>query len=337
MQRVNREDGAIAVIVGVSLLVLVGIGAFVVDAGNLYWERRQLQNGADAAALAAAQGLVGGDSEAAAYTVARYYADANNSRGAYVRGPAEGDPGFVVDSNSVTVTARTGSYVSEGSLDSFLARVLGVDSYATQASATASWGSLGSADTIPLTFSECEWHQMTGLLGKEDEDPADFLPTGQRTVYFHSTKTAQEEFSCGYDAPNHDHPGGFGWLSAEGGACEAYVENGTVKTDTGNNVPKECSASFLASLIGKTVAMPIFSSVTLQGSNATYTISGFAAFEMSGYHLSGNKEYHYPQDKPPCKGNDRCIRGRFVDYWSLDGVPYEGGKDYGAYVIGLTG
>ena len=43
------------------LVVLVGMGALVIDIGALYVERRELQNGADAAALAVAQDCVEGD------------------------------------------------------------------------------------------------------------------------------------------------------------------------------------------------------------------------------------------------------------------------------------
>ena len=43
------------------MVVLLGMGALVIDVGQLYAERRELQNGADAAALAVAQDCAGGD------------------------------------------------------------------------------------------------------------------------------------------------------------------------------------------------------------------------------------------------------------------------------------
>jgi hypothetical protein len=188
---------------------------------------------------------------------------------------------------------------------------------------------MGSADTIPLTFSLCEWNEMTG-------GDVGNLPTADRTVYFHSSQTAKDINTCGGPA-NQDHPGGFGWLSPEGGQCQAYIEDGQVNTDVGNNVPNVCTGEYLTSLIGKTVAMPIFSKVEKQGSKSIYTIAGFAAFEMSGFHLSGNSAYHYPVGSPPCGGNDRCISGSFVSYWDIGSAPtFEGGQDFGAYMIGLT-
>jgi Flp pilus assembly protein TadG len=328
MRWINEDqDGAVAVVVAISLVVLVGIGALVLDVGNLYWERRQLQNAADAGALAAAQDLVTGEPEATALETARQFANANNSRGAFV---ADDDPGFATTSSSVTVTAETGDLAGEGTLGSILAGVLGVDNYATSAAATATWGGLSSASTVPLTFSECEWDYMTG-------GSVEGLPTGERTVYFHSSQTAQSINTCGGPA-NQDHPGGFGWLQPEGGQCEAYIENGQVSTDVGNNVPNECSAAYLQSLIGQTVLLPIFSSVSLQGSNAVYTIKGFAALEVTGFRLSGGPAYNRPAGNPPCSGNDRCIRGSFVNYYDLGQQPDQGATvDLGAYFIGLTG
>jgi hypothetical protein len=233
--------------------------------------------------------------------------------------------------NSVTVMATTRTGDGDTFLTHWFARVFAdeanhTSSFARQA--TAMWGFMGGNQTIPLTFSICEWEHMTD--GKVEN-----LPTGPTTVYFHSSQTAKDLNTCGGPA-NQNHPGGFGWLNPQGGKCEAYVENGEVGTDVGNNVPNECTAAFFKSLVGETVFMPIFEKVVSQGSKAVYQIEGFAALEISGYRLSGNKEYNHPEDSPPCGGNDRCIRGRFVEYYDLDSLPTSTGTDFGAYVIGLT-
>jgi Flp pilus assembly protein TadG len=52
--RLAEDQGAVAVIVALMMTVLLGFVAISVDVGSLYSERRQLQNGADAAALALA-------------------------------------------------------------------------------------------------------------------------------------------------------------------------------------------------------------------------------------------------------------------------------------------
>ena len=51
----EKERGAIAVLVALLMVVLLGFAAIAVDQGMLYAQKAQMQNGADAAALAIAQ------------------------------------------------------------------------------------------------------------------------------------------------------------------------------------------------------------------------------------------------------------------------------------------
>ena len=55
----NRQGGAVAVMVGISMVVLIGFLAMVIDLGRLYVARAGLQNAADAAALSGAKQLNG--------------------------------------------------------------------------------------------------------------------------------------------------------------------------------------------------------------------------------------------------------------------------------------
>jgi len=55
----NRQGGAVAVMVGISIVLLVGFLAMVIDLGHLYLARTGLQNAADAAALSGAKELNG--------------------------------------------------------------------------------------------------------------------------------------------------------------------------------------------------------------------------------------------------------------------------------------
>ena len=68
----DNEQGAAGVLVAVMMLVLIGVGAIAVDVGQIYAERAELQNAADAGALAGAQicsetaGCTQGDANAVA-------------------------------------------------------------------------------------------------------------------------------------------------------------------------------------------------------------------------------------------------------------------------------
>lgn len=55
----QRQQGAVAVIVAISIVVIVGIVALALDLGKLYVAKSELQNSADACALAAARELTG--------------------------------------------------------------------------------------------------------------------------------------------------------------------------------------------------------------------------------------------------------------------------------------
>ena len=56
MQRLRKDErGAVAIIVALLMVVLIGFAALAVDISAMWAEKRQLQNGADAGALAIAQ------------------------------------------------------------------------------------------------------------------------------------------------------------------------------------------------------------------------------------------------------------------------------------------
>ncbi len=55
----DHQSGAVAVLVGIALLAMVGITGLALDLGKLYVVKSELQNSADACALAAAQELTG--------------------------------------------------------------------------------------------------------------------------------------------------------------------------------------------------------------------------------------------------------------------------------------
>ncbi len=59
----RNESGSVAIITGILMVVLLGFLALAVDIGHLATVKNQLQNAADASALAGARALVYGDSE----------------------------------------------------------------------------------------------------------------------------------------------------------------------------------------------------------------------------------------------------------------------------------
>ncbi|HET7171140.1 MAG TPA: pilus assembly protein TadG-related protein [Gaiellales bacterium] len=72
----RREDGAVLVLVVLSLVVLLGMAALVIDGGGFRSHRRQLQTAADAGALAGAQKLINHPDQAC--STAEYYQRQND-------------------------------------------------------------------------------------------------------------------------------------------------------------------------------------------------------------------------------------------------------------------
>jgi hypothetical protein len=339
MQRLTGEDGAVLVTVGIMVVVLFGMGAMAIDVGNLYWERRQLQNGADAAALAAAQDYATGSGGSAEQT-ARDFAEPNNTRGAFLED-------FQPTSSTVTVVTRTGDIDAPGTLTSWLAGVIGHPDYFARATATAAWGSPSwFAGAIPVTISGCEVDAYTAAQGGYAPPPPydDGYPPGETIVYFHDT-TESAPRECFHGPAGSDLPGGFGYLqTVDNKTCEVQTDTDNWFDDsTGNSVPSGCKNSDFAALVGQVIPLPVFDEVNgLTGSNGQYQIGGYAAFFLTGYHLGGSfKHDSIVTGAPPCAadpttGSQRCLSGFFVELLLPEDIPVSSGVSYGANVIQLT-
>lgn len=152
LKRADTDDerGAVAVIVALLMVVLPGFTAIVIDVAAMYWEKAQLQNGADAAALGIAQQCAAGecgDISTTATTLAGL--NANDGKASAI--PA-------VAGDSVTVTTSTLTAGGENELAHLFAPVLGIDSSEIGARATAGWGSPSSGPAIlPMAISHCNF------------------------------------------------------------------------------------------------------------------------------------------------------------------------------------
>jgi len=334
----TAEDGVSAVLMALLLVPLLGMAALVIDVALMYHEVRQLQNGADAAALAIAQDCAEDNcgSDVSRDALARHLADSNSRDGssaAQVQYPGLDGP------NSVTVTTTTRDADDAPRLAYLFAPVLGFEEGAFERSATAVWGPLGApTGSIPVTFSICEWDGFTGGLG------ADGLPTGSETIVLKTNPGANE---CAYGGPGFDAPGGFGWLDLDGsGECIAAVdESGFVDGNTGNSPPNSpvpgptpCTPEFFANLIGETIPVPIFVDAQPPTGNVVYELVGFAGFKLSGYKLGS---VQYTTSPNPCLAygtgsSSRCLEGQFVEYSTLDGEIDPTAPDLGARAVQLS-
>lgn len=208
-RRLLKETGAVATIVALLLGggVLIGFGALSIDVGNLMWERRQLQNGADAAALdlakicgtATAASTACSTTSAATDAALEQLVDGNANDGAGnlqticaggptmpgVTLPACVAPNAAQLSNCPSIPAKyaafpfvqahTNTATTGGGtiLPYTLAQAItGTSGSSVGACARATWGSpVNASSTTPITISQCEWEQASASGSNYAEPP----------------------------------------------------------------------------------------------------------------------------------------------------------------------
>lgn len=359
MRRLTGDDGVTAVLVALLAVVLFGMGAMVVDVGSLWSERRQLQNGADAGALAVAETCAAGTCDA---TLPAGYADGNSNDNAsnveeVCGSPSSGLPACTdppsttpVGVGWVMVRTQTGSDNGSGIVPPILAKTLVPDDNGStvHARAVANWGSpAGIAGGLPLTFSECEWLAATD--SGSNYAPAPPYPTAadgstvyptdssgnsvERTIYFHDTSLAG---FCDAGPSGADLSGGFGWLQPDS-TCAATTTDDWFDDKTGVAVPSGCKTDMQA-LVGTVIFIPVFDETNgLTGTNGEYHIASYAAFFLTGYRFPGAVANSLVTNQPPCNGSDDCISGFFVQaQMSSSNAVVGDGPSMGANVVGLA-
>jgi Flp pilus assembly protein TadG len=308
MQRLRDERGAVGVMVALLMVPLIAFAAISIDVGAMWAERQQLQNGADAGALAVAQDCARGECGAPART-AQDLATAN-SRGA------------AVSANTVDVRADQVSVGTSSTVKHLFAPVLGIRSSTLSAHATASWGApSGGTALLPIAVSWCDFQAQTG----------GGVPTSS------STSTIAWPTEPGTPCVGPDGaavPTGYRWLSGSGGSCRATSSTASGFRSSGDgSAPSGCGPGDVAALRDRTVIVPVFDSFSGTGVDGSYGIYGYAAFTITGYQFGG--QYSWGSS---CSGADRCLQGHFTRFVDLSDEFHSssGAPQLGADVVSLT-
>ncbi|HUF33041.1 MAG TPA: Tad domain-containing protein [Acidimicrobiales bacterium] len=344
MRRVKDERGAAAVFMAFLLVALIGMAALVVDVGALYQERRELQNGTDAAALAIAEecalGLIPCVSGVTIDGIAAEYASAN-------AGDGISDAAIDLDdfdpTGRVTVIGTTRDGASgQPFLSHLFAPILGIDSSTVEARSTVIWGVPTSLRSIPLIIGQCEYDMWKPPdLDSDGDATTIFFQGGDGGGKNEETSVAEEGGdTCPLSSSGQDLPGGFGWLDDAAGCESTTVQGFDASVQTGAT-PKSCSALDLQEMVGTVIAIPIFESFSGTGTNATYLVSGYSGFRLTGYRLDGGNNA-FASDPPPdaCSSPTKnCIVGSFtgvvVDTPGEVCGSGDGCQDFGATLIRL--
>jgi Putative Flp pilus-assembly TadE/G-like len=136
--RQEKESGQVVVLVAVMLVALLGFAAVAIDVGYAYYAQRSLQASADAAALAGAQGL---PDTAKAKSLALEYsggAGGKNLRSNLKDVQTDVSLECVPVGSGTSCVSTNAVIVGEhAKVNSFFARVLGVDAFTVSARAAA--------------------------------------------------------------------------------------------------------------------------------------------------------------------------------------------------------
>ena len=308
--RLASERGQVLVFTAFAMIVLLGFVALVIDVGAYYHAQRDLQKGADAAALAGAQDL---PLTSNASGTATSYADVN------------------VTGSTKTITfptdAKTGSLAIhvklDRDMDSYFARVLGIDSFHPAAEAQAAAPALyGAGGVAPIALSD------------QNEAIKCFLATQNPSCY----STGELSFTLSTQK-NPDGGGGAFQLLNLNPSCspnastpelEYWIQHGTKDIlypgvfCSSPGAPLKPLEDEMASRFGDEILIPVYSgNVTYSGSPAEYQIIGFIGFTLTGF------DPH---------GNEATMTGTFTRVvWNTGDVTGGTGVDLGARMVSLTG
>ncbi|MFM9275225.1 pilus assembly protein TadG-related protein [Pseudarthrobacter sp. NKDBFgelt] len=336
LDKATNEEGAISVIVAILLVTLLGFVAIAVDVGVIYSERAQLQNGADASAIALAQKCARDATDSVCSTTSTLAVSLANQNA--LDGMSDVHT-IELDTTARKVSVTTSAKEAGGtdnSVSLFFADVLGVPTKEVGARGSAIWGSPQAGRTaFPLAFSVCQVKDNIG--------------GGLQLLQEHG-KNANAD--CNYGPSGAAVQGGFGWLVQDAGQCGGTIDLAVSEggSDPGNNAPGNCTtelnrwASDITAGRDVIVLLPVFNTVTGTGNGAVYGLVSFAAFKVTGWKFSGESSLPYTfQNRAStttgvttataCRGECRGIIGKFVKYVSLaDGYTLGPVDEYGATI-----
>jgi hypothetical protein len=258
------------------LTAMIGMAALAVDLGWFFVVRGELQNGADAGALAGAVDLVlSGSSDAQTMAVA-YATQPTHYR---LTTPPPGSGAVAVSfpaSNQVRVR------VGPTAVPTIFARI---------------WG-ISTTDVAAVAVARVE-NRIIGA------GPGNLMPFGINENLVDADDDGNYDLGFTIDIYPHDESeGNFGLLDLDGGAnsnddTEDWIEHGyddvfAISESTGHaNVEGDSGisgtslSSSISSRIGQPVLFPVFDQVTGVGSNTVYRVVDFVGGIIQGFQLTG--------------------------------------------------
>lgn len=253
----SSQEGQSLVLVVLMLTVFLGVLALAIDGGYAYAQRRQMQNAADAAAMAGAYRLAMAGVDQVGPAVADY---------ALSNGADSYSWAVINDDRTVRVTTSV-------TFNTFFAGLLGFPAMTVSATAEASVGVLAAAaDLLPMAIEEQEFE-----VGQEYTlwDNRTNLPGGFGWVDWNGVPVGNPELADNICNPSNSGVWSIGdWIPSGPGVQ--------------NSAPvRQC----LNTWIGRKITIPVYDQTEGRGANGRYHIAGFARFVLTGYRFTGSRKW----------------------------------------------
>ena len=299
---IDKSRGAAAIVVGISLLALIGSAGLAVDLGNHRATKSALTTATDAGALAAAHSLNEGDSLQTACALAQTEMATNEAGATMVS---------CVQSTSTNNIPIVTVEVTE-SVDYIFAEALGLDSATLTTTSSARHGIKKVIGARP--FAMCI-EAIQPLIGGWDS----LGTTPIAAIRVPYGKGAQPNACNGGD----NVPGNWGSLDFNGGANSTgdqadWIRNGftgeidpSISPEGDTGAVGNALGSALSDLIasGDVFPVPLFGSISGgSGGNATFDLVGFMSAQLTDFNVAG-------------AAADRWLEFTFYPDNDLPGVP----------------
>lgn len=341
MRRLDNERGAVAVIVAILMMALLGFAAISVDVANMASDKQQLQNGADAAALALAQSCAEGNCGS--------YDDLADAMASENRNDLVATADVIDDDGLLTPSDGEVTVETAGVTEHWFAPVLApnssaLDSTTIAARATAKWGTVASGTAVlPVAISACQIDELVKAV-----DPTFVIVDGEYQIDNPSKvevvipliQPSNKDDECIPLGAPAIVPGGFSWITdgLKDGQCSVETVVGDkIFSDPGAPPPDTCTLAYLKSLVTSEVpiAIPVFKLFygAQGGANSYYFIHAYAGFKLTGFGFTNKIQYN-----SPCvvTGNTRCLSGYFTEVVDFTGDLDPDAANYGAHSVVLT-
>lgn len=353
LRALRRDDGAIAIMVALLVVVLAGVAAFTTDFGMAYAQRQALATGADSAALAVVrqqyksvkadprvcadlvtddQALPANDPTKAS-AIALAQVNANAPFGLTLPASAVAAPLECVGSDDgtlrVTVTVNH-------EIDTTFGGVLGVSTMQVNRAAAAGLGVVNEVTGArPIALCNLQAQSIV------DNAAADLEASQPYRAELVSLTKVWHGTSCS----GSGGAGNWGWLDLGQGnsaiALGEMIASGSSTPITLNTTTSPPTASMNGTpgnkgnsshthtgmdlIMDKVITLPVYDTYSGNGANATYNVMGFLSVKMCGYDKTIKGACY--DLAVPMQGDDMQLR--YVDYSPI-------GQIGNACGIGLT-